>query len=188
MKATFDVTIFHNGDIDILHASVYQELWKDYETFKQRSVRQREKNTAKGNFLARRYERAALQALFAFFISVVDMWMMQIARHHKEYEESLGSALWEKCAAVQAYAAACSRMEICYDSEDLQVYLQRYENHDLSLLEYVTYDMLCSIEEKMDIFLVLIEGGTGMKRFPEPDPSTEALVHSLAEAGKNTLV
>ena len=33
MKAKIDVTIFHNGDMDILHASIYEELWKDYCTF-----------------------------------------------------------------------------------------------------------------------------------------------------------
>lgn len=37
MKAKIDVTIFKNGDMDILQASIYEELWKDYCTFKQRA-------------------------------------------------------------------------------------------------------------------------------------------------------
>jgi len=32
MKAKIDVTIFKNGDMDILQASIYEELWKDYCT------------------------------------------------------------------------------------------------------------------------------------------------------------
>lgn len=66
MKAKIDVTIFKNGDMDILQASIYEELWKDYCTFKQRAVMQQEKETKKGIFLSRRYYRAALLSLFTF--------------------------------------------------------------------------------------------------------------------------
>ena len=54
MKAKIDVTIFHNGDMDILHASIYEELWKDYCTFKKRAAMQQDKGTKKGTFLAGR--------------------------------------------------------------------------------------------------------------------------------------
>ena len=39
MKAKINVTVFQNGDVDILQASVYEELWKDYKAFKGRAQR-----------------------------------------------------------------------------------------------------------------------------------------------------
>ena len=85
MKAKIDVTIFHNGDMDILHASIYEELWKDYCTFKKRAAMQQEKGTKKGTFLARRYYRAALLSLFAFFEGVLNNWIKTIIQERQEF-------------------------------------------------------------------------------------------------------
>lgn len=85
MKAKIDVTIFKNGDMDILQASIYEELWKDYCTFKQRAVMQQEKETKKGIFLSRRYYRAALLSLFTFFEGVINNWIKTIIQDRPEF-------------------------------------------------------------------------------------------------------
>lgn len=184
MKSKFDVTIFHNGDVDILHASIYYELWKDYETFKNRAVRQKEKGTEKGEFLARRYERTAVQSLFTFFVSVVDAWMTQIVIQHPEYSSITRGTVIEKCRAIQEYAFLCTYTDTEYDGEKLEAYVERYEHHDISLIEYISYDILCDVEGKMLTFFTLIEALTELTRFPEPDKTTKDLVNSLGDLAR----
>lgn len=184
MKSKFDVTIFQNGDVDILHASIYYELWKDYETFKNRALTQKEKGTEKGMFLARRYERTAVQSLFTFFVSVVDAWMTQIIQQHPEYTSISHGTMQEKCDAILEYAFLCTYTDTEYDGEKLNAYVKRYERHDIALIEYITYDMLCDIEGKMLTFFTLIEALTELKRFPEPDKSTKDLVNSLGDLAR----
>lgn len=185
MKSKLDVTIFHNGDVDVLHGSIYQELWKDYETFKKRALWLQEKGTVKGDFLARRYERAALQSLYVFFAGVVDMWVMQIVQHHPEYTGITNGIMQEKIDCIREYVVRCAHREIAYDREKLSLYISRYEHHDLSFIEYVTYDVLCDVEEKINAFLDGVENVTELKRFPEPDTSTTELVNSLGELVRN---
>lgn len=184
MKSKIDVTIFGNGDMDILHASIYNELWKDYETFKQRALRQQEKGTEKGDFLARRYERTALQSLYTFFICVVESWMIQIIQQHSEYTSITHGTLREKCDAILEYSFLCTYTDTEYDGERLNEYVKRYEEHDLALIEYITYDTLCDIEGKMLTFFTLVEALTELKRFPEPDKSTRELVNSLGDLAR----
>lgn len=184
MKSKIDVTIFGNGDMEILHASIYNELWNDYETFKQRAARQKEKGTTKGEFLAQRYERTALQSLFTFFTCVVENWMGQIIQRQREYESTAFGTLQEKCDAILEYAFLCTYTDTEYDGTVLTEYVRRYERHDLSLIEYITYDTLCDIEGKMVSFFTLVEALTELKRFPALDKSTRDLVNSLGDMAR----
>lgn len=184
MKSKIDVTIFQNGDMDILHASIYNELWKDYETFKNRALRQQEKGTPKGDFLAKRYERTALQSLYTFFTCVVEAWMGQISMHHREYTSIAHGTLQEKCDAILEYAFLCTYTDTDYDGTKLNEYVRRYEQHDIALMEYVTYDMLSDLEGKMTTFFTLVEALTKLKRFPKPDKSTTELVNAIGDLAR----
>ena len=108
MKAKIDVTIFKNGDMDILQASIYEELWKDYCTFKQRAVMQQEKETKKGIFLSRRYYRAALLSLFTFFEGVINNWIKTIIQDRPEFSSTAEQQTLKKCDAVIEYCFFCS--------------------------------------------------------------------------------
>ena len=107
MKAKIDVTIFKNGDMDILQASIYEELWKDYCTFKQRAVMQQEKETKKGIFLSRRYYRAALLSLFTFFEGVINNWIKTIIQDRPEFSGTAEQQTLKKCDAVIEYCFFC---------------------------------------------------------------------------------
>lgn len=108
MKAKIDVTIFHNGDMDILHASIYEELWKDYCTFKKRAAMQQDKGTKKGTFLARRYYRAALLSLFAFFEGVLNSWVKTVIQERQEFAGVERQDTLKKCDAMVEYCFFCS--------------------------------------------------------------------------------
>ena len=110
MKAKIDVTIFKNGDMDILQASIYEELWKDYCTFKQRAVMQQEKETKKGIFLSRRYYRAALLSLFTFFEGVINNWIKTIIQDRPEFSGTAEQQTLKKCDAASSNTVSSVRI------------------------------------------------------------------------------
>lgn len=184
MKSKIGVTIFSNGDMDILQGSIYEELWNDYCTFKKRAIRQKEKDTPKGNFLARRYERAALLALYAFFRGVLDNWIMQIIRRNNLYTEMQHADLSKKCSAVLEYCFFCSYEKKEKDISRLKIFINRYEQSDLALLEHADYQVLMEMEQQIDEYLCFVEHATSLKRFPLPEQSTSGLVHQLGKIMK----
>ncbi|WP_301859413.1 hypothetical protein [uncultured Megasphaera sp.] len=177
MKSTFNVTVFKNGDMDILRISVYEELWKDYRAFKKRAALQREKGTVKGDFLARRYERSALLSLYAFFEGVVCRWFQQICRDDPSQPQP--EDLAEQCRVILAYSQARGHGGPVCSLARLETHISRYEQPDVAVLEYVDSRTLQSIEDSMNEFLSCVEGATGMTRFPQPEKSTADLVDSL---------
>lgn len=75
MKSKIGITVFSNGDMDILQASLWEDLWNDYVFYRKKSHHQSEKGTKKGEFLARRYERAACLTLYEWFDAIVSRWI-----------------------------------------------------------------------------------------------------------------
>lgn len=179
MKAKIDVTIFKNGDMDILHASIYEELWKDYETFQKRAALQEAKKTKKGRFLARRYYRAALLSLFAFFEGVLNNWVRVIISERSEYDGTQRKGTLQKCDAVVEYCFFCSYTKRPGTFVSLYGYINRYEQHDLSLIEHIDGKTLSAIELSMDEFFCYVEAMTKLRRFPKPNKSTTGLVDRL---------
>ena len=178
MKAKIGVTVFQNGDVDILKASVYEELWKDYRAFKGRAARYHEKNSAKGEFLARRYERAALLALFAFFEGVVDRWIKEVERE-THIPMSMPDVLTDKCRLLSRRVCLPPFCGITCDMDRLLPFIERYEQPDVSMMEHVDGDILQDIEAAVDEYLSFIERSTGFSRFPALSASTEALMETI---------
>lgn len=176
MKAKIDVTIFKNGDMDILQASIYEELWKDYCTFKKRAVMQQEKETKKGIFLARRYYRAALLSLFTFFEGVINNWVKTIIQARPEFAGTGDQAVLKKCDAVIEYCFFCSYTKHTGTFTSLYGYINRYEQHDLALIEHIDGQTLEAIEMAMEEYFCYVEALTSLKRFPKPNQSTTGLV------------
>lgn len=179
MKAKIDVTIFHNGDMDILHASIYEELWKDYCTFKKRAAMQQEKGTKKGTFLARRYYRAALLSLFAFFEGVLNNWIKTIIQERQEFAGVERQDTLKKCDAMVEYCFFCSYTKRPGTFCSLYGYIDRYEQHDLALIEHIDGQTLGRIETAMEEFFCYVEAMTALRRFPKPNESTTGLVSRL---------
>ena len=67
VKTKFGVTIFSNGDMDILKESLPEDLWRDYQFFCKKADSHRHKQSPKASLLVRRYERTAIITLFTFF-------------------------------------------------------------------------------------------------------------------------
>jgi hypothetical protein len=165
--------------MDILRASVYEELWKDYSTFKRRASVQTDKGTEKGRFLARRYERAALLSLYAFFEGVVDNWMDKISQDQVEYQGLEQVSLEEKCRHILRYCFFQTYTRASLDFSRLWEFVQRYERHDLLLLEYVDHTVLTDLEQDIDAYFHFVESMTDLKRFPPADRSTNHIIDSL---------
>lgn len=182
MKAKIDVTIFKNGDIDMLHASIYEELWKDYCSLKKRARMHEERNTKKGNYLCRRYQRVALLALFAFFEGVLDNWIHRLQQEYQEYQEyqHVGmTSLKEKCDAVLGYCFFCTYTKRTQNFTELYDIIHRFEQHDVSLIEHINRDTLLKAETMIDAYLCYVEAMTTLRRFPKPDKSTTGLMNKL---------
>lgn len=179
MKSKIDVTIFHNGDIDMLRASIYEELWKDYRNFKRRASVQHEKGTKKSHFLAQRYERAAVLSLYAFFEGVIDNWLGIISKSNAEYEGLEGVGLEEKCRHILRYCFFQTYTKADLDFSRLWDLIDRYEQHDLSLLEHADVNLLTDIEQEVETYFHFVESMTALKRFPPVDRSTDHIMDSL---------
>lgn len=178
MKAKINVTVFQNGDVDILQASVYEELWKDYRAFKSRALRYHEKGSAKGEFLARRYERAALLSLFAFFEGVVDRWLKEAAMTAEE-NKAAPACLTDKCRALTRTVTMPPFGGSACNTERLLTFTGRYEQSDVALLEHVDGAVLQDIEDEIDAYLSCIERLTGFARFPGLSAGTAALMETI---------
>lgn len=185
MKAKIDVTIFKNGDMDMLHASIYEELWKDYQALYRRAQFHSEKGTAKGLYLAKRYERAALLSLFAFFEGVVDNWMSQLIRTYPdEYGQTDMDGIIPKCDAILGYCFFCTYTKEQHDVTSLYDMIKRFEGHDVALLEHVDSQVLSKAEALMNAYFSYVEAITPLRRFPVPDESTVGLMDRLGNLVK----
>ena len=160
MKAKIDVTIFHNGDMDILHASIYEELWKDYCTFKKRAA-------------------MALLSLFAFFEGVLNNWIKTIIQERQEFAGVERQDTLKKCDAMVEYCFFCSYTKRPGTFCSLYGYINRYEQHDLALIEHIDGQTLGRIETAMEEFFCYVEAMTALRRFPKPNESTTGLVSRL---------
>lgn len=178
MKAKINVTVFQNGDVDILQASVYEELWKDYKAFKGRARRHHEKDSAKGEFFARRYERAALLTLFAFLEGVVDRWLKEAAAAADTEPVGLPT-LSDKCRHLTQLACLPPFRGITYDAARLLTFTGRYEQADLALLEHIDGSLLQAIEDEADEYMTFIERATGFTRFPHLNAGTAAIMETI---------
>ncbi|AXL22288.1 hypothetical protein [Megasphaera stantonii] len=178
MKAKINVTVFQNGDVDILQASVYEELWKDYKAFKERARRHHEKDSAKGDFFARRYERAALLTLFTFLEGVVDRWLKEAAAAAGAEPVGLPK-LSDKCRYLTQLACLPPFRGITYDAARLLTFTGRYEQADLALLEHVDGSLLQTIEDAVDEYMTFIERVTGFTRFPHLNAGTAAIMETI---------
>ncbi len=179
MKAKIGVTVFQNGDMDILQASIYEEVWNDYQALRRRAGKMRAKGTEKGVFLSRRYERSALLCLYAFFEGVVDSWTKQLICRGNMAEEAENDPVCVKCRLLADAAYGNAYAGRRKDFSHLEACISRYEQHDLAFLEYVDAETLEDVEVHMNEYLTVIEKLTGLCRFPEPAPSTEELMNSL---------
>ena len=178
MKAKINVTVFQNGDVDILQVSVYEELWKDYKAFKGRALRHHEKGSAKGEFFAKRYERAALLTLFTFLEGVVDRWLKDAALAvGTEIAET--AALSDKCRLLKQIACLPPFQGISYDAVRFLTFTERYEQTDLALLEHIDGSLLQTIEDEIDEYLAFIERATGFSRFPRLNAGTAAIMENI---------
>lgn len=58
-------------------------------------------------------------------------------------------------------------------------YINRYEQHDLALIEHIDGQTLGRIETAMEEFFCYVEAMTALRRFPKPNESTTGLVSRL---------
>lgn len=77
LKTKFGVTIFSNGDMNIVKESLQEDLWRDYQFFCKKADSHRHKQSPKANLLVCRYERTAVITLFTFFSAVLDSWRIR---------------------------------------------------------------------------------------------------------------
>lgn len=172
MKSRLDVTIFGNGDMHVWKQCIYAELWQDYLSMRHRAEEYWKKGTKKGDFLARRYERAAFLSLQNFFACVLERWMVQI----EAVQVSRGS-LWEQCRVL--LDRTCSPQTVAaYDFSCLHGQLEAAE-HTSAVLEQLDWEQLAAMEKAMDDFLSLIEQNTSLRRFPKVNHSSSSVVERL---------
>ena len=93
---------------------------------------QQEKGTKKGTFLARRYYRAALLSLFAFFEGVLNNWIKTIIQERQEFAGVERQDTLKKCDAMVEYCFFCSYTKRPGTFCSLYGYINRYEQHDLA--------------------------------------------------------
>lgn len=87
-----------------------------------------------------------------------------------------GAADAEKCDAVIEYCFFCSYTKHTGTFTSLYGYINRYEQHDLALIEHIDGQTLDAIETAMDEYFCYVEALTGLKRLPKPNQSTTGLV------------
>ena len=82
----------------------------------------------------------------------------------------------KKCDAVIEYCFFCSYTKHTGTFTSLYGYINRYEQHDLALIEHIDGQTLDAIETAMDEYFCYVEALTGLKRLPKPNQSTTGLV------------
>ena len=176
MKAKIDVTIFHNGDMDI-HASIYEELWKDYCTFKKRAAMQQDKEGPRRARSGPALLPNGLLSLFAFFEGVLNSWVKTVIQERQgagvERQDTLKNAQVRRHGGILLFLLYTKRPgTFC----SLYGYINRYEQHDLALIEHIDGQTLGQIETAMEEFFCYVEAMTALRRFPKPNESTTGLV------------
>jgi len=171
LKTKFGVTIFSNGDMNIVKESLQENLWRDYQFFCKKADSHRHKQGPKANLLVCRYERTAVITLFTFFSAVLDSWRIR--------QGTAGSVV-SLTAACQAFLEDCRKWSGKQaDFSHLLAILGRYDQNRQALLETVSEESRCDIEKSMCAFLDFMEGQTDLRRFPEAASGTEGLMNHL---------
>ena len=140
---------------------------------------QQDKGTKNGTFLARRYYRAALLSLFAFFEGVLNSWVKTVIQERQEFAGVERQDTLKKCDAMVEYCFFCSYTKRPGTFCSLYGYINRYEQHDLALIEHIDGQTLGQIETAMEEFFCYVEAMTALRRFPKPNESTTGLVSRL---------
>ena len=169
MKSKIGITVFSNGDMDILQASLWEDLWNDYVFYRKKSHHQSEKGTKKGEFLARRYERAACLTLYEWFDAIVSRWIWETSGHHALE----GAPLLLKC---QRLLMLTKKEE---EFSHLFGFLQRVDVNRQVLLETINDDRLDDMEASFCHYISYIETSTTLTRFPEQGKNSKGLLASL---------
>ena len=130
--------------------------------------------SAKGEFFARRYERAALLTLFAFLEGVVDRWLKEAVAAAGAEPVGL-TALSDKCRYLTQLACLPPFRGITYDAARLLTFTGRYEQADLALLEHVDGSLLQAIEDEA--------AGARRRQPPAGHRRRSRRVHDLHRAG-----
>lgn len=170
VKTKFGVTIFSNGDMDILKESLQEDLWRDYQFFCKKADSHRHKQSPKASLLVRRYERTAIITLFTFFSTVLDSWRIRQGA-------ASGVSLSTACQDLLEDCRKWSGKE--EDFAHLLAIVNRYEENRQAVLENISEGTRCDIEKSMCAFLDYMEGQTDLRRFPEAASGTEGLMKHL---------
>lgn len=169
MKAKVGITIFSNGNMDILKGSLQEDLWQDYCFYYKKAEAHRKKNSKKSLFLMKRYERAACLALFEFFTCVLSAWL---------------SCPGQKTGID--FRTACRMILRQHDLDDeaadfshLYNLLERYERSRQALLENLSNQALLDMQESIENYLDYVEAFTELHRFPGTADGTEGVMKQL---------
>lgn len=169
MKSKIGITVFSNGDIDVLQASLWEELWNDYTFYRKKAHHQYEKNTKKGAFLARRYERAACLTLYEWFEAIVSRWIGETSGQNALE----GAPLLLKC---QRLLMLTPKEE---DFSHLFGLINRADAKRTALVETINEDRLDDMEASFCHYISYIEASTTLTRFPEQGKNSKGLLDSL---------
>jgi len=163
-----EVTIGPPGDFSVLVVSTLEDLWHDYQHFRNEALKAPSEEPA---FLQKRFLRAALLIFVAHCAGVVDQWCRKELR--KEGQDSAQQKKWfrNKCLEVKCdYLSKRANLTGRAPGFEFKVLRNRIvhvrNGEDLEVFRSLSPSLLQQAETEMIEWLDLTGGALGYERFP----------------------
>lgn len=158
------VNVGPDGETEVEAICLLEDLWCDYQFFKAKGDEAARASTkATDALLVKRYHRAALLLLVAYFESVIDHWLLGMLSKNKLDKLSLE----KKIAAIQLrLTTTCTGPEINPAKQLRNKLVHLKPGVDGELYDEITGSLLEQAEESINAWFSVVESTLKLTRHP----------------------
>ena len=184
-----EVLISPSGEeVRILSVSILEDLWHDFQFFKSQAARLEQPSASPdGQFLVKRYRRAALLLLVFYFEGVVNHWLKHLLGEPAWLameKEKKRMPLTRKVQCIEENLA--TKLETSLDINEAKSVRNALAHlkpgDDLKLFESITEDLLVETEMAITSWLTEVEGKIGVERHPDTREASRPFREDLGES------
>jgi len=182
------VDIAPNGRVAVETISALEDLWHDFEYFRNRANELDDSaSSPTDQLIAKRYRRAALLMLLIYFEGVLNQWLQHLLPT-REWLRSERNCLELKIDAIQQRFPRVpgSPLDVKEAKRLRNMLVHLKPGSDGELYDKITQDLLCTAERDVSVWLIDAERQLGLKRHYNTELESRELRQALGETIEGT--
>jgi len=182
------VTIGADGDTTVETISALEDLWHDFQFFKERAIEFDDPaRTPTEHLIAKRYRRAALPALLVYLEGVLNNWLAGLLQE-SNWLKIERKCLELKIGAIQEHLAvgADSKPEVAEAKRLRNTLVHLKPGADGELYDKITQELVDATESSVSAWLTNVERLLGVQRHPNTEAESRELRDALGKTAPGT--